>query len=266
MTTDDQTTGSEQPGDGNRPWLWVAIAAGVVALIALGIVLFGGDDDDVGTTTTTTEGTSTTTVGSTTTTIEATTTTTSAQTTTTQAVTTTTLSAFAVPTTPVIAALAPYPPEEEGAALTPTPVEAHWYQYEGLYVVLYRGLNASSETPLCPGNSIQDEGGSFSFVSSSPFLGTAEEVCNQAPRIAEPPSGAYACGSLLYYLTEIPTDNEGTLFGTLEVSTDAGFIGQTGQVAADLAVTPEFTPEQTAYELPATEVDPGGLVTCPETP
>ena len=80
-------------------------------------------------------------------------------------------------------------------------------------------------------------------------------------KIAEAPHGVYACGSLLYYLTEIPTEQEGILFGTLEIGDADGFRGQTSQAPADTSV-PEFEPGLTAYELPPSDVDPGGVVTC----
>ncbi len=279
MTTDDQTPPSEPSGDGEQPngdgeqpnggtnpWVWVAVAAGVVALIVLAINIFG-DDDEVADTTTTTQLTTTTTTATTSTTTEATTTTTVEETTTTttETSTTTTLTASAVPTTPIFGVMAPYPPEEEGLALSPTPVEAHWYQYQDRYVVLYRGFDASAETPLCPGTSIRDEAGTTTFASNSPIMGTVDEVCSTAERIAQPPFGVYACGTLLYYVTEIPTESEGTLIGNLEVSTGDGFIGQTSEIAADLETPPEFTPGLTEYELPATEVDTGGSVTCTES-
>ena len=70
-----------------------------------------------------------------------------------------------------------------------------------------------------------------------------------------------ACGALLYYLTEIPIDVEGTLYGTLEIGTAAGFEGQTSQTASDAAV-PEFEPGLEGYDLPPSDVDPGGEVSC----
>lgn len=168
--------------------------------------------------------------------------------------------------TPVTAVLQPY--NMGGAALfTPGTVEAHWYQWNGLYVVLYRGFDASAGTQICAGNSI-NVGGTFGNVSNSPYLGTADEICNGAPKIAESPSGVFSCGSLLYYVTEIPTTSVGELFGTLELGPPppppppANFVGQTSNVTSDIDNTPEFTPGQTSYDLPAFGANPGGVVTC----
>ena len=163
----------------------------------------------------------------------------------------------------MVGVLAPYPPnEDQGASLLPDPVEAHWYQHEGLYVVLYRGFDADAGQEICAGNSIFVEGVGFSSITNSPYLGVADEICVGAAKIAEPPSGVSACGTLLYYLTEIPTDSEGTLYGTLEIGDADGFFGQTSQADSDLTNTPEFVPDQVAYDLPPTDVDPGGVVTC----
>lgn len=164
--------------------------------------------------------------------------------------------------TPVVGVLAPYPPEDRGAALLPDPVEAHWYQHDGRFVVLYRGFDAASGQEICAGNSILVGGVGFTNITNSPHLGAVDEICVNVNKIAEPPSGVYACGSLLYYVTEIPIETEGMLYGTLEIGAPDGFSGQTSQAETDLANTPEFLPEQTAYDLPASAVDPGGPVKC----
>lgn len=252
-------TSESGSGGGVSPWVWVAGAVAVVVLVVLGFVLFGGGDDDGDETTTTSS--ATTTSEDSTTTSEATTTT-AEETTTSEATTTTATQAAEVTATPVVGVLAPYPPEAEGAALLPDPVEAHWYQHDGLYVVLYRGFDAASGQEICAGNSIAIEGAGFSNVTNSPYLGLADEICVGAASIAEPPSGVFACGALLYYVTAIPVDSEGTLFGTLEIGTADGFVGQTSQAATDLAATPEFIPDQPAYELAPSDVDAGGVVDC----
>jgi len=89
-----------------------------------------------------------------TTTSQATTTTTTATTTTsapttTAAPTTTTTAAptgATIAATPIIGQLQPY--SAGGADLFPAgSVEAHWYQWDGLYVVLYRGSTRPAENP-----------------------------------------------------------------------------------------------------------------------
>jgi hypothetical protein len=82
-------------------------------------------------------------------------------------------------------------------------------------------------------------------------------------RIAVAPSGVYACGSLLYYLTEIPTDATGNLWGTLEIGSGGGvWEGQTSETLIDLANTPGFEPGLAAYELPPSDMDDLGIVEC----
>lgn len=231
--------------------LRVLVAVGVLAIIGASC-----SSDDSGETTTTAA------VDTTTTTSPATTTTTEVpETTTTAAQTETTVVAgFAVASTPIAAELQPYSPG--GADLfAPGSVQAHWYQWDGLYVVLYRGFDASDGTPICAGNSIQEASG-FSFVSDSPHNGTVDEICDGVPRVAELPSGAFSCGSLLYMITEIPSDTVGNLYGTLEIVQAGAADGQTSAVTGDISVTPEFEPGLTSYDLPATTVDEAGTVTC----
>ena len=234
----------------------------VLMLIASACSSSGND-----TTTTSAAAETTTTVAPTTTTAATTTTeatTTTASTTTTAATTTTTGAPSAPPVaeTPIVGVLAAY--SAGGAGLFPEgSVEAHWYQWNGSYVVLYRGFDASSGTPICAGNSIFDPAvGTWVNISNTPHEGTVDEICDGVPKLADPPTGVQACGSLLYYLTEIPTETAGTLFGTLEIVKGGAADGQTSQAESDIAATPEFEPGLAAYELPPTSVDTGGTVVC----
>lgn len=217
----------------------------MLVIAAAGCSSSGGDDD------------------STTTTAEAATTTTVDATTTTAATTTTTESrATPVAETPILSVLAPY--SAGGADLFPEgSVEAHWYQWDNHYVVLYRGFDASSGAPICAGNSIFDPAvGGWVNVSNAPHMGTVDEICDGVPKLADPPAGVSACGSLLYYVTEIPTETVGTLFGTLEIVEGGAADGQTSQAESDIATTPEFEPGLAAYELKPSNVDAGGTVVC----
>jgi hypothetical protein len=166
-----------------------------------------------------------------------------------------------VAATPIVDDLSPYSLEGE-ALFPPESVEAHWYQWDGLYVVLYRGFDASSGEPICAGNSIQEEGGRFANISNSPHEGTVAEICDGVPKLADAPSGVYACGALLYYLTEIPTETVGQLFGTLEIVTAGRSDGQSSSADSEIAATPEFEPGLDGYDLPPSAVDDGGTVTC----
>lgn len=185
-------------------------------------------------------------------------------TTTTVPATTTTaaVTAFEVPPTPVSATLSAYNEGGEGLFDSGS-VEAHWYQWDGFYVVLYRGLVAAATGPLCAGNSIRTATG-FEFISNSPVpVGhDANAVCVDVPSLASGDHGTIQCGSLVAYLTDIPTTAEGALFGTVEFNDGSGFIGHTSSVQSDIANTPEFDPGAVAYNLPPTGVDEGGTVIC----
>lgn len=193
-------------GGGISVWVWVAIAAGVLLLILGSFAVFGvGGDDEAATTTVTDAPTTSTSEGETTTT-EAETTTTEGET------TTTTTPPTDVAETPVTAVLQPY--NDGGAVLFPPgSVEAHWYQWDGQYILLYRGYDAEERLAICPGNSIETSPANWEFVSNSPFLLPADEICVDVPKLADPANGVRECGSLMYYITEIPTTAEGNLFG-----------------------------------------------------
>ncbi len=141
-------------------------------------------------------------------------------------------------------------------------VEAHWYQWDGLYVVLYRGFNALLGEPICAGSSINAADGRFENISNSPHEGTAAEICDGVPKLADAPSGVYSCGALLYYLTEIPTETVGQVWGTLEIVKEGRAEGQSSTAETDIASTPEFEPGRASYELSPSNVDAGGTVVC----
>jgi hypothetical protein len=163
--------------------------------------------------------------------------------------------------TSVIGVLQPYSPGG-GDLFPPASVEAHWYQWDGLYVVLYRGFDAAAGREICAGNSVLIEGADFNNRTNSPYLSAADEICFDADKVLEPPDGVQACGSLLYYLTEIPIDADGTLFGTLEIGLgDGEGDGQTSQAVSDPAV-PEFRPGLAAYQLPPSDIDDLGTIIC----
>jgi len=205
------------------------------------------------------------------TTAEEATTTTAAETTTSEAevtttaggeeTTTTELVAAVVAPTTAIGSLEPYGPGEGGHMFPPGSVEAHWYQWNGSYVVLYRGFDATAGQEICAGNSILEDLG-FNHVTNSPYLNDADVICIDAAEILEPPDGVQACGPLLYYLTAIPVDTSGTLYGTMEIGFgDGRWEGQTSTTPSDASV-PQFEPGLAAYELPASGVDDLGVIAC----
>ncbi len=187
---------------------------------------------------------------------------TTATTTTAPATTTTTAAPMAtdVPVSLVSALLGAYNPEGLELFADGT-VEAVWYQRDGFYVVLYRGLDADAVGPLCPGNSILTSLG-FAHVTNSPLGADAADVCVDSAKIAAVPAGVQRCGTLVYYVTEIPVDATGTLYGTVEINDGSGFAGHTSTVAADISATPEFVPGMSAYSLPDSAVDAAFVASC----
>jgi hypothetical protein len=231
----------------------------IAAAVALIAAACSSTEDTTTTTqpaTSTTAATTTTAAETTTTTVQQTTTTGAEETTTTGAV-----EAVEIAATSVIGVLQPYSPGG-GDLFAPSSVEAHWYQWDGLYVVLYRGFDATAGREICAGNSVLIEGSGFNNVTKSPYLSDADEICIDAAKVLEPPDGVQACGSLLYYLTEIPIGADGTLFGTLEIGLgDDEWDGQTSQAVSDPAV-PEFRPGLAAYQLPPSGVDDLSTIAC----
>lgn len=170
-----------------------------------------------------------------------------------------------IESTPVVGTLSAYPdmvPDQDGSDLFPeNSVQAHWYQWDGVYVVLYRGYDATNPMGLCPGNSIES-GGAFDSISNSPHPSSATAACEGATSIAS--VGSMSCGPLLYYVTEIPTTSTGNLWGSIELSTGMGFIGQTTfGTPSDIANTPEFEPGLAGYDLPPSDIDALDFVDCP---
>jgi hypothetical protein len=111
---------------------------------------------------------------------------------------------------------------KEPGGLTPTASElpvppgrirALWYQSDGSYVVYYAGLSSDLYGPLCPGNSLRTASG-FLYTSNSP---THEGSCQGAINVAAAPAGLKLCASKLVYLTQIPADAVGTLYGSIEI-------------------------------------------------
>lgn len=120
-------------------------------------------------------------------------------------------------------------------------VTAQWYTSAGRYVVAYVGLGLSETGPLCPGNSILT-GAGFSNVSNAP---TEEGACEGFPTLTtDPEVGPIVCQGSLLYVTAIPSDQQGMLFGTLEALTgDGAIIGLTSSVQSSPDI-PEINLEE----------------------
>ena len=117
----------------------------------------------------------------------------------------------------------------------PGAVQAQWYQSLGRYVVVYLGWAIEETGSLCPGNSIQTASG-FLHVSNA---ATAGGTCEGATTLAGPDVGIRECGDLVVYVTAIPSDLGGNVFGTIErFEADGSIIGLTSVVAAEPSAAP----------------------------
>jgi hypothetical protein len=174
--------------------------------------------------------------------------------------------ATVIEATPVVGTLTVFPDsvmDADGSDLFPEgSVQAHWYQWNGFYVVLYRGYDAADPMPVCPGTRILVEGGfDPETLTSSPYPSDGDEACVDARNVVV--GASRRCGPLLYYSSNIPVTSVGDLWGTIEKQTGAGFIGQTTfGTASDIEHTPNFQPGQPAYELPPSNVDDLGRIDC----
>jgi hypothetical protein len=106
-------------------------------------------------------------------------------------------------------------------------VTANWFVSEGFYVVAYYGLDLEASGPLCPGNSILT-GSGWVHVSNAP---TEPGACEGFPTLTDDPDvGPIDCHGTLFYRTAIPSNLQGTLFGTLEMlDADGNMVGMTSQ-------------------------------------
>ena len=127
--------------------------------------------------------------------------------------------------------MAPLDFEESDLPALPGSVTANWFTSGGFYVVGYYGLDLAASGPLCPGNSIMT-GGSWLHVSNAP---TEEGACEGFPTLTtDPDVGPIDCHGTLFYRTAIPSDLQGTLFGTLEMlDPDGNLVGITSQAESN---------------------------------
>ncbi len=170
--------------------------------------------------------------------------------------------------TGVLAAYGSFP--DEALPFPDGTVTAHWYQWDGSYVVVYAGWAVDESSQWCPGNSI-NKGGSFESISNGPV---GSEGCEPADAfedtpttIVEPPLGPRVCGPLVIYTTAIAVeDSDGAgnlLFGTVERYDGSAFVGSTSQAPVDAAATPELDPGAPGYQVPDGFVPDGATeITC----
>jgi hypothetical protein len=111
----------------------------------------------------------------------------------------------------------------------PGSVQAYWFKSGGRYVVAFVGFDPAAAGPLCPGSSIQTDKG-FQFVSNAP---TEAGSCNGYTTLtSDPLVGPRVCHNTLLYVTLIPSDTQGLLYGTVEALADNGtaIVGLTSTV------------------------------------
>ncbi|MFV1950326.1 MAG: hypothetical protein ACC633_10420 [Anaerolineales bacterium] len=132
--------------------------------------------------------------------------------------------------------------EESELPAPPGTVFANWFTSGGFYVVGYYGLDLETSGALCPGNSIMT-GGTWLHISNAP---TGEGACEGFPTLTDDPDvGPVDCHGTLFYRTAIPSDLQGTLYGTIEMlDADGNLVGITSQAESttdmleiDLAAT-----------------------------
>jgi hypothetical protein len=117
--------------------------------------------------------------------------------------------------------------EENELPAPPGSVTANWFTSGGFYVVAFYGLDLETSDPLCPGSSIMTANG-WEYTSNAP---TEEGACEGFPTLTDDPAvGPINCHGTLFYRTAIPSDKQGTLFGTIEMlDADGNLVGITSQ-------------------------------------
>ena len=132
--------------------------------------------------------------------------------------------------------------EESDLPALPGTVTANWFTSSGFYVVAYYGLDLEASGALCPGNSIMT-GGTWLHISNAP---TEEGACEGFPTFTNDSDvGPVDCHGTLFYRTAIPSDLQGTLYGTIEMlDEDGNLVGITSQA--------ESTTEMLEIDLAAT--------------
>lgn len=121
-------------------------------------------------------------------------------------------------------------------------IEVHWFKAGDRLAAVYIGLDLDATGPLCPGNSIFT-GAIWEHISNAPSPGAD---CTGAPTILDSVagvSGVQTCEGLVSYMTDIPSDLDGDLFGSVEIYDPAGaHKGASGFVTALAADIPEIDP------------------------
>lgn len=105
--------------------------------------------------------------------------------------------------------------------MPPAVAEVRWYTYQDRNVVAFSNFDVSAAGPPCPGASILTDVG-FEFVSNAP---TEERACEGFPTVTtDPVVEARICQGTLFYVTLVPSEMQGSLFGTLEALAEPGIL------------------------------------------
>ena len=226
-----------------RPITWITGAVVVAVVVLLIVVLSSDDDDDAEADSSTT----TTAVEETTTTVEETTTTVAGP------------APVDIAQSPLRADLVRSDPTDNDMPFEDGEVEAHWYQSDGTYVVVYAGWDATQGEPQCPGSLYTPEADSeFEFISNSPQAEGACEPESRYPLVIplDDAMGVRVCGSLVVNHTIIPVLNDdgtmrdGEIYATVERIIDNGFVSSFGSVEIAGTVVAELDTMAAAYSVP----------------
>jgi hypothetical protein len=134
-------------------------------------------------------------------------------------------------------------------------VEANWYTWDGQFVVVYAGWDATTGDPQCPGNSLES-GGVFDFISNSPSGDGGCDPEDAFPNLVDGDEGARVCDGLVLYRSIIPVNDDGgvptagALYGSIERAVEEGYVGATSMAAIDSGTIGELDFTADAYTVP----------------
>jgi hypothetical protein len=122
----------------------------------------------------------------------------------------------------------------EELGFDPADVTVHWFRGDDSYVAVFSGLPADASPYLCPGTSIFQSTGWFHVSNTAApgadcaaAVGFGLEVVDSVPGV----SGGQLCNGTVSVITAISSDQDGDLFGTVEIyPPDGRFLGATGSV------------------------------------
>lgn len=148
--------------------------------------------------------------------------------------------------------LAPYGTENETAG----DIRVNWYRAAGggNFVAVYSGPGVADSGPLCPGNSIQ-------VAATILFPSNSSSIPGGCEGFTTPEGHLSACdGGVWIYVTLIPGDRQGTLWGKVEWLSATGSVTGLTSSTDTATVTAEFDPTLTSYRVPEGMTSTGSTV------